>query len=77
MKINFGEQMLEKPEPVSVYDAAAEAGIISRAVLAAKVNGKVCALTTLIDGDADVQLLTFADEEGKQVFRHTASHVLA
>ena len=77
MKINFGEQMLEKSEPVSVYDAAAEAGIISRAVLAAKVNGKVCALTTLIDGDADVQLLTFADEEGKQVFRHTASHVLA
>ena len=77
MKINFGEQVLEKNEPITVYDAAAEAGIISRAVLAAKVNGKVCALSTPIENDADVQLLTFADDEGKQVFRHTASHVLA
>ena len=77
MKINFGEQIIEKAEPLSVYDAAAEAGIISRTVVATKVNGKVCALTTLIEGDADVELLTFADEDGKHVFRHTASHVLA
>ena len=77
MNINFGEQIIEKSQPISVYDAAAEAGIISRAVLAAKVNGKVCALTTLIENDADVQLLTFADADGKHVFWHTASHVLA
>ena len=77
MKINFGEQAIEKSEPISVYDAAAEAGVISRAVLAAKVNGSVCALTTLIEADADVELLTFADEDGKHVFRHTASHILA
>ena len=77
MKINFGEISIEKNEPITVYDAAAEAGIISRAVLAAKVNGEVRALTYAIDGDADVKLLTFADPEGAQVFRHTASHVLA
>ncbi|MBO5203536.1 MAG: threonine--tRNA ligase [Clostridia bacterium] len=77
MKINFGEQIIEKSEPISVYDAAAEAGIISRAVLAARVNGKVCALTTLIEADASVELLTFADEDGRHVFRHTASHILA
>ena len=77
MKINFGEQIIELSEPKSVYDAAAEAGIISRAVLAAKVDGKVCALTTLLEGDANVELLTFADEDGKHVFRHTASHILA
>ncbi len=77
MKINFGETTIALQEPKSVYDAAAEAGIISRAVVAAKVNGKVCALTEVIDTDADVQLLTFADEDGKHVFRHTASHILA
>ena len=77
MKINFGEISIEKNEAVSVYDAAAEAGIISRAVIAAKVNGEVRALTYQIDGDADVRLLTFADPEGAQVFRHTASHILA
>ena len=77
MKINFGEISIEKAEKVTVYDAAAEAGIISRAVLAAKVNGQVVALTYELDGDCDVQLLTFADEEGAHVFRHTASHILA
>ena len=77
MKINFGEVSIEKSEPISVYDAAAEAGVISRAVLAAKVNGKVVALTTPVEADADVELLTFADEDGKHVFRHTASHILA
>ena len=45
MKINFGDAVLEKNESVTVYDAAAEAGIISRAVLAARVDGVVCALT--------------------------------
>ena len=77
MKINFGEISIEKNEPVTVYDAAAEAGIISRAVLAAKVGGEVRALTYVIDSDADVELLTFADADGAHVFRHTASHVLA
>ena len=77
MKINFGEQIIELSEPKSVYDAAAEAGVISRAVVAAKVDGKVTALTTLIENDANVELLTFADEDGKHVFRHTASHILA
>ena len=77
MKINFGDAVLEKNESITVYDAAAEAGIISRAVIAAKVNGAVCALTTVIDGDCDVELLTFADAEGAKVFRHSASHILA
>ncbi|MBQ8849675.1 MAG: threonine--tRNA ligase [Clostridia bacterium] len=77
MKINFGEISIEKADKLTVYDAAAEAGLISRAVLAAKVNGEVCALTKELDGDADVCLLTFADADGAHVFRHTASHILA
>ena len=77
MKINFGELSLEKDCELTVYEAAQEAGLISRAVIAAKVNGEVCALTTPITADADVQLLTFADPDGAHVFRHSASHVLA
>ena len=64
MKINFGEITIEKSEPITVYDAAAEAGIISRAVIAATVNGETRALTYAIENDADVKLLTFADAEG-------------
>ena len=63
--------------PLTVYDAAKAAELANRAVLAAKLNGKVVALTEEITGDADVQLLTFADEEGRHVFNHTASHILA
>ncbi len=77
IKVNFGTQTVELAEAKSVYDAATEAGLISRECLAANVNGKVCALTHIIDADADVKLLTFADAEGAHVFRHTASHVLA
>ena len=77
MKIRIGGNEIELVEPKTVYDAAAEAGLISRAVIAAKVNGEVVALTKLIENDADVELLTFENEEGKHVFRHTASHILA
>ncbi len=77
MNIKFGEVVLEKNEPITVYEAANEAGLMSRAVLAAKLDGKVVALSTPIEGDAEVALLTFADEDGAHVFRHSASHVLA
>ena len=77
MKINFGEQMLEKNEPITVYDAANELGLVSRATLCAVVDGTVRAMTYELSADANVRLCTFDDEEGKKVFRHTASHILA
>ncbi len=61
----------------TVYDAAQAAGLISREVLCATVNGKVCELSQPIDVDCEVTLHTFEDEEGKNTFRHTASHILA
>ena len=77
MQINFKDKSVAFDAPITVYDAAAAAELISRAVIAARVNGKVCALTRVIDADADVELLTFEDADGKHVFRHTASHILA
>ena len=77
MKVVFKEKTIELAEPKSVYDAAAEAELISRAVIGAEVNGELCALTHVIDADAEVKLLTFEDEGGRHIFRHTASHILA
>ena len=77
MNIKFGDKILEKNEAITVYDAANELELMSRAVLAAKINGQVVALSTLLEGDAEVALLTFAEEDGAHVFRHTASHILA
>ncbi|MBE6680091.1 MAG: threonine--tRNA ligase [Ruminococcaceae bacterium] len=61
----------------TVYDAAAAAGIISREVLCATVDGAIRDLTTPLCADCDVTLHTFEDEEGKKTFWHTASHILA
>ena len=77
MNIKIGENEIVLAEPKTVYDIAAEAGLISRAVIVAKLNGEVVALTKLVEGDASIELLTFENEEGKHVFRHTASHILA
>jgi threonyl-tRNA synthetase len=50
---------------------------LAKAVTGAKINGEVFGLMTpLNDGDA-VELLTFDSQEGKDVFRHSASHVMA
>ena len=78
MKITFKTgEVIDLAEQKSVYDAAAEAGLISREIIAAKVNGEVVDLTSLIFADAEVELLTFADKDGQKVFNHTASHILA
>ena len=77
MKINFGEKILEKDAPLTVFEAANELELASRATLCAVVNGVVREMTYTITDDCDVRLCTFADDEGKKVFRHTAAHVLA
>ena len=77
MKINFSDLSLSFDAPITVYDAAREAEKIDRSVIAAKVNGKVVALNYLLENDANVELLTFKNAEGKHVFNHTASHILA
>ena len=77
MMIRFANGTYEGNCGVTVYDAAKEAGVLTREVIAAKVNGVPTDLTTVLDADADVELLTFDMEDGKHVFWHTAAHVLA
>ncbi len=63
--------------PISVFDAAREAGVISREIIAAVVNGQTVDLTHQINADCEIKLCTFDDAEGKHTFFHTASHILA
>ena len=77
-KINFASgEVYEGAEAISVYDAANSLGIVSREHIVCRLNGELKELSTVVSGDSDVTLLTFKDEDGKQVFRHTAAHVLA
>ncbi len=50
---------------------------LARMALAAKVDDQVVDLYTPLTTDCEVQILTFRDEEGKKVYRHTTSHILA
>ncbi len=77
MLIKLQGKETEVAEGATVYDAAKEAELIDRSVLGAEISGKTVALSEVLkDGDS-VKLLTFADEAGKHLFRHTASHILA
>ena len=77
MKIKFAQKEMEFGAPLSVFDAAREAELVSRAHLAAKVNGKLVDMTYPLTEDAEVEMLTFEDADGRHVFNHTAAHVLA
>ncbi len=50
---------------------------LARAAIAAKVNGALVDLSHVVDGDAEVEIVTLKDREGLQVYRHTTAHVLA
>jgi len=62
----------------TLFDLAGDiSGGLQRAALAAEVNGEVTELFQTISEDASVNFLTFDDPKGRNVFRHTASHILA
>ena len=76
-KVSFPEKTVEFEAPRSVFDAAKAAELVTRAHVAAEVDGALAAMTQVLSGDCTVKLLTTADEGGKRVFNHTAAHVLA
>ena len=76
IRFSSGE-VYEGEEKISVYDAASAIGIMSREFITCKVNGEMKELSFIVDGEAEVTLLSFRDDEGKHVFRHTAAHIMA
>ncbi len=50
---------------------------LARNVLASKVNGEVRDLSRPITSDAEIQLLTWNDAEGKLTFWHSSAHLMA
>ena len=50
---------------------------LARATIAIKINGTLCDLYTSITEDSTIKLITFKDEEGVKIFRHSTAHLLA
>jgi threonyl-tRNA synthetase len=68
----------EYAQGTSLADAVAQIGRgLAKAALAAKVDGNIVDLSRKLGHDCHLQVLTFKDEEGREVFRHTSTHVMA
>ena len=68
----------EYSDAMSVLDIAKDISEgLARVACAGEVNGKVVDLRTVISEDSSLNILTFYNDEGKKVFRHTAAHILA
>ncbi len=66
------------PAGITVAEAAAEIGKgLARAAVAAKLDGEMVDLKRTVTGDAGLQILTFDSAEGKEVFWHTSTHIMA
>ncbi len=57
--------------------ASAISNKLAKRALAARIDGAVRGLDTVISGDCSLEILTFEDEAGKKAFWHTASHIMA
>jgi len=63
---------------VTVMEVAQSIGSgLAKATLAGRVNDVLVDASTLIDDDASLQIITAKDEEGIEVIRHSAAHLLA
>ncbi|MCO6433458.1 threonine--tRNA ligase [Nitrosomonas nitrosa] len=64
--------------PVTIKEVAESIGPgLARAAIAGKVNGKLVDLSSLIETDSDLVLITDKDAEGLEVIRHSSAHLLA
>jgi len=75
IKISIGKKTLEFDKGISAGDVAKAVG--DDKALVVKINGQIKDLTTKLTADTTIEFLGFDSKEGKEVFRHSASHVMA
>lgn len=69
MEVEAGTTVMKVAETISQG--------LCRAAMAAEVDGEVVSLTTALEHDCSLNILTFESESGKKVYRHTTSHIMA
>ncbi|MBT3406981.1 threonine--tRNA ligase [Candidatus Woesearchaeota archaeon] len=78
VKITFPDgSVSEFDKGVSAFDVAMSISEgLARNSVAAMVNGKAVDISTTLNTDCELKILTFKDEEGKDIFWHSASHLM-
>lgn len=79
MKITLKDgSTIEVQNGLSCYEIASSVSEgLARAAVAAVVDGKKVDMTTVLDKDCALSILTTRDEDGMTVFRHSAAHIMA
>ncbi|MBI4726344.1 TGS domain-containing protein, partial [candidate division TA06 bacterium] len=79
IKITLPDGKIKEFEPgVSALEVVKSIGPgLAKAALAATIDGKPVDLSLKINRDAKFSALTFDSEQGKEVLRHSASHLMA
>lgn len=79
MKVTFPNGDIKEFEAgVSLMDVAKSISEgLARSVVGAVVNGQTKGLQEAITEDCDIKFVKFEDKEGKQIFWHTSSHLMA
>ncbi len=68
----------EYAEPMAIIDIAKDISEgLARVACVAELDGETVDLRTVVDGEHELNILTFDSEEGKAAYRHTTAHVLA
>lgn len=79
IKITFPDKSVKEFEKgISAYSIAESISPrLAEDTLAVKVNDSIKDLNSSINSDSEVQFLKFNDEEGKEVYWHSTSHLMA
>ena len=79
MKIKFPDDSVKDyPAGTTLTEIAFSIGErLGKDALAARVNDRMMDMGTAVEEDASVRFFTFRDPEGEDIFRHSASHVMA
>ena len=78
IKVTLKGDVKEFESGISVAEIAKSIGAgLYKSACAAKVNGNVCDLRTVLNENCEVEIITFDDVDGKKAFWHTTSHILA
>lgn len=77
MKVRFKGKEYQAEEGFTVLDFLARVeGVEEDRLIAARLNGRAVDLSSPLE-EGSLELVTWEDEEGKEIYRHTASHVMA
>lgn len=78
IKININNSIREFEKGLTIFEIAKRIkASYQKEALTASLNGKLVDLSTIINDDCEIKIHTFEDPEGKHVFWHTTTHMMA